>query len=319
MIAPLVLVAYAVLAASLGGRLLATAAWVRRSPRAGILAWQALTSSVLLAGLLAATALALPFLPLRFPLAQALGSHPLAVVKHYETPLGIWPGVLALAAAGLAVTTLAVTVGRSLLHVRRTRRAQRDLLRLVGRQHPEGFTVVDHDDPAVYCLPGGHGTIVVTSGALALLTSLERRLVLGHERRHLRGRHHVALAWSESLSVAFRRVQLFARAHREITTLVEMAADDAAHSRSDRRALATALVALGTGVRPEVALGAGDTAAVERVRRLTGPADGPRWGQTGVVALAAALVLSMPVSVALAPAIEAAARDCCSPTLLARS
>ncbi len=105
---------------------------------------------------------------------------------------------------------------------------------------------------------------------------------------------------------------MFAHAHRETVTLVETTADDAAQGRTDRRILATALVALGTGSRPEVALGAGDTAAAERVRRLTGPASGPRWGQTGLVALVGAGRLAVPVDVALAPAIEAAARDCCS-------
>lgn len=318
MIAPLVLVGYAVLAATCGSRALRRARWVRRSPRAGVLAWQALTASVLLAGLLAAVALALPFLPLRFPLAELLGSHPLAVVEHYETPLGIWPGVLALSAAATAVAVLAVTGVRSVRHVRRTRREQRDLIRLVGSPHQEGFTVVDHEDPAVYCLPGRSGTVVVTSGALALLTGRERRLVLGHERRHLRGRHHLALAWSGALTRAFPRVPLLTRAHQEVGTLVEMVADDAARGRRDRRALATALVVLGTGGRPEVALGAGDTAALERVRRLTGPAAGPRPGQTGLVALAAAVVLSVPVGIALAPAIEAAARDCCGLALTAR-
>ncbi|HTW13955.1 MAG TPA: M56 family metallopeptidase [Nocardioides sp.] len=318
MIAPLVLAGYAVLAATLGARVLTAAPWVRRSPRAGVLAWQALTASVLLASLLSAVALALPFLPLRFPLADLLGSHPPAVVAHYETPLGVWPGIAALAAAAGATTVLVATLVGSLRRVRRTRAEQRDLLRLVGRPHPEGFTVVDHDEPAVYCLPGRERTVVVTSGALALLTARERRLVLGHELRHLRGRHHLALAWSDALARSFGRVRLFAHAHREVVTLVEMTADDAAHGRTDRRTLATALVALGTGSRPEVALGAGDTAAAERVRRLTGPAGGPRWGHTGLVALVGAVALSVPVSVALAPAIEAAARDCCSRVFVAR-
>ena len=50
------------------------------------------------------------------------------------------------------------------------------------------------------------------------------------------------------------------------------ALDDAARGDADRHALARALVALSTGERPEIALGAGDTAALERVRRLIRPA-----------------------------------------------
>jgi hypothetical protein len=91
-----------------------------------------------------------------------------------------------------------------------------------------------------------------------------------------------------------------------------MAADDAATGPEDRRQLATALVTLGTGVRPEAALAASNTATLERVRRLTAaPAPAPR-GLNVMVGTAAAVVLSVPVGLALAPAIEAAATHCCT-------
>ena len=109
----------------------------------------------------------------------------------------------------------------------------------------------------------------MSSAALALLDDRERELVLGHERRHLRARHDLALAYSGALARTFPWVSLFAMAHAQIAVLLEMAADDAAATPADRRALAGAIVALGTGIRPETALAASDTAALIRVRRLT--------------------------------------------------
>lgn len=173
--------------------------------------------------------------------------------------------------------------------------------------------MIDHDVPIAYCLPGtGAGTVVMSSAALALLDDRERELVLGHERRHLRARHDLALAYSGALARTFPWVSLFAMAHAQIAVLLEMAADDAAATPADRRALAGAIVALGTGIRPETALAATDTAALIRVRRLTSTTRRPARGITFAAAAGAALLLSLPLGLALAPAVEAATRECCS-------
>ncbi|MBU1801923.1 MAG: M56 family metallopeptidase [Actinobacteria bacterium] len=311
MIAAMALLIYAIAAGTLGARLLANARWVVHAPRSGIVAWQALSSSVVLAVLLAALAAALPFLPLRFLLADVLGAHTITIVEHYRTPLGVWPGVVGLAVTGACAGLLVITAGRCPRAVARARREQREGLRLVGRPHPEGFTVVEDQRPMVYCLPGGPGTVVFTSGALDVLTRRERLLVLGHEHGHLRARHDIALVHSGALTRAFPRLPLFEQAHQHIAILVEMAADDAASSGADRRSLAEALVTLGSGARPEAALGATGTAAVQRVRRLTAPPPSARRGRGALVGALAVVLLSLPVSIALAPALEAAARDCC--------
>ncbi|MEN8704839.1 MAG: M56 family metallopeptidase [Nocardioides marinisabuli] len=311
MIAAIALMIYAVAASTLGTRLLASARWVVHAPRSGVVAWQALSTSVILAVLLAAAAAALPFLPLRFLLADVLGAHTVTIVEHYSTPLGIWPGVVGLAVTGACSGLLVITSGRCLREVARARREQREGLRLVGLSHPEGFTVVEDRRPLVYCLPGGPGTVVFTSGALDVLTTKERSLVLGHENRHLSARHDIALAQSGALARTFSRVPLFEQAHQHIAVLVEMAADDAATSSADRRSLAEALVTLGSGTRPEAALGATATAAVQRVRRLTSPPPTPRKGRSGLIGALAVTLLSLPVSIAVAPALEAASRDCC--------
>lgn len=312
MIAALLLVAFAAAVSVLGGQLL-SGPWVMRSPQGAVLGWQALSTSVVTSILLAATALALPFLPLRFSLASLLGAHTLTIVEHYETPLGSWPGIVGLSVVGGLTAMLVATTMRSFVRTLRVRRSQRDSLELVGRRHPGGFTVIEHDVPIAYCLPGsGTGTVVLSSAALTLLDDRERELVLGHERRHLRARHDLALAYSGTLARTFRFVPLFATAHAQIAVLLEMAADDAATSPADRCALAGAIVALGTGVRPEAALAASDTAAVIRVRRLTSTTRSTEWGLGFVAAAAAAVLLSLPVGLALAPAVEAAARDCCT-------
>ena len=67
MTAAMALVIYAMAAGTLGARLLANARWVAHAPRSGIVAWQALSTSVVLALPLAALAAALPFLPLLTP------------------------------------------------------------------------------------------------------------------------------------------------------------------------------------------------------------------------------------------------------------
>lgn len=312
MTAALLLAVFAASASVLGGRLLSQP-WVSRSPRVAVLGWQALSTSVVASILLAATALAMPFLPLRFSLASLLGAHTLTIVEHYETPAGVWPGLAGVTVVAILTTMLTLTTVRSFVRTRRARRSQRDALELVGRRHPGGFTVIEHDVPVAYCLPGtGNGTVVLSSAALALLDDREREMVLGHERRHLRARHDLALAFSGALARTFPWVPLFATSHTQIAMLLEMAADDTAASPADRRALAGAIVALGTGVRPEFALAASDTAALVRVRRLTATTRSPVRGLGVVAGAGAALVLSMPLGLALAPAVEAATRDCCT-------
>jgi Zn-dependent protease with chaperone function len=196
------------------------------------------------------------------------------------------------------------------------RRAQREALLLVGSPHPDGFTIVDHPVPVAYCLPGRDSTVVLSSSALALLSDQERALVLGHERRHLSARHHLALAYADALARTFRWVPLFARAREEVAVLLEMTADDAASSPSDRRALARALVTLAAGARVEATLAASDTAALQRVRRLVAPAVPRRRGVGVATASVAFVALSAPVALALAPAIEAITSECCTPAAL---
>lgn len=311
MIAALLLLAWSCLIGSVGRRVLRRE-WTARAPRAATVGWQALSTSMLLSILLAAVALAVPFLPVQSSLNAVFESDAVTVIDHYETPLGIWPGVAGLSLVLTWAMLLAVTTARGFRRTMRIRRSQRTTLRLVSSPHPDGFMLVDHPIPVAYCLPGRGRAVVLSSAAMELLNDRERALVLGHEFCHLRARHHVALAYADALQRTFPWLSFFVEARAQVAVLLEMCADDAARGPTDRRALAGALVALGTGVRPATALGASDTAALQRVRRLL---EAPTTRPRGVAPLTGAAVvaaLAVPVGLVAAPAIEAIASGCCA-------
>lgn len=311
MIAPLSLLGFA-LAGSLAARVLLTrTTWLQRSPTRGIWVWQALSLAIASALLLAGLALALPALPVRSEVASVFSTTPFRVAEHYTTPAGVALAVVASILTAALFLRVIVLIAAELRRSSGRRSSQIATLELIGVPHPDGFTALEHEIPLVYCLPGRRRTVVVTSAALRLLGPRELELVLAHELTHLRARHDLALAVSSALARAFSGVPVFGAAHAQISTLVEMQADDSARARSDRRLLAGALVRLSTGSCPPSALAAGDTAALERVQRLTRTPVGPlSHGQSALVGLTTALVLSAPLVLALAPAIEATIDNC---------
>jgi Zn-dependent protease with chaperone function len=122
----------------------------------------------------------------------------------------------------------------------------------------------------VYSLPGRR-RIVLTTGALARLDHGQLNAVLAHERAHLSQRHHLMVRLATALERAFPRVRFFAIAAQQITYLVEVAADDAAVRRAPRLTLAAALLAVAAAGVPAGALGAGGSAAAQRIGRLIDP------------------------------------------------
>ena len=119
--------------------------------------------------------------------------------------------------------------------------------------------------------------------------------------------HHAALTLSGALSRTFGGVGVFGIAHQQISALAEMQADDAVRPAPDRIDLARALLSL----VPTALVSGSSARATERVRRLTERADRPRR-PVGLIASTAGLaVLAAPLALALVPAVEAAARDCC--------
>ncbi|GAA4626377.1 hypothetical protein GCM10023196_034380 [Actinoallomurus vinaceus] len=308
----LLLLGYALLLATAGTALLRRASWPSRAPLLAIAAWQALSASVvgsvILAGLTATTA------------ATRAGVVSGRCYGPVEWPCA--PDTLSVAAVPVATgAVLALTVAARVLWclcsaygvASRERRLRRDGLALVGRPDARlGVTVVDHDAPAVYCVPGRHGRIVVTSGALAALDEDQLAAVLAHERAHLRQRHHLALTAAQALARAFGPLPVFTAAREQIAFLVELAADDAAAKGSGRLTVAEALLALAEAIPAGAmapALAAGGTTTGARARRLiTGTR--PLGRTRALLGLAVATaVLTAPLAAA-GPTLTAAVACC---------
>jgi Zn-dependent protease with chaperone function len=309
---PITLVVFAVLAATFGPRLLTRSPWLERSPRLGILAWQALSVSVVAAVVLSGAALALPAVPFSTDIAELLSACAMALRAQYATPGG---AALSATGAVLAVSVVAragycLTVG--VVTAARQRRRQVDALTLIARRHDGcDAMIVDNVAAGAYCLPGRRQLVVLTTGALAALDEDQLAAVLAHERAHLRGRHDLVLTASAALLRAFPPVPAFRNAHRELTRLVEMLADDVAARRNDRLTIATALVRLAEASAPVAALGAGGSTSLARVRRLVAPAHPLGATRSVLTALATAALLATPVAVVTAPAVVAATADLC--------
>src|SRR5215469_12622431 len=192
--------------------------WAARSPRLAMTLWLVLPVSWVAAIALAIVAAAAPF-PLTWPAPPAAGPVLLAGPAV--------PGGRAIAAAGVLAAAAVVlrAVGCAVGELRRSWREQREHAALVaatGRPGDEpDVAIVDHDAPAVYCLPGGRHQIVISAGALAALSPGQLRAVLAHERAHLRWRHHLILALATALTRAFPRVPLLSQARPQLAVLAE--------------------------------------------------------------------------------------------------
>jgi Zn-dependent protease with chaperone function len=236
----------------------------------------------------------------------------------YELGLG-----LAAIVATLTAIVLAWRYGRRVQQAQRRTRAHAEAARITGQKlsaGPSGTVMLEAAQPAAYCLPGRPGTIVVTSGALAVLEPAQLTAVLAHERAHLAGRHHLLIALIRGLAAIFPCVPLFTRASEEIARLTEMRADDVALRHAGRRPLVEALLAMGTGARlPETGLaetGLAETglprtvlavvgyAVAARVQRLVEPV--PRASQARCALGLSGLLLVLPALSGLIFALAAA-------------
>jgi Zn-dependent protease with chaperone function len=212
------------------------------------------------------------------------------------------------ALAVLTVLTLTWRYGRSVAGARRRASEHAQAARITGRRFPgtgipplSTAVVLETSQPAVYCVPGRPATIVLTTGALAVLDQPQLLAVLAHEHAHLAGRHHLLVTLGKAARVGFPGVPLFARGADEIARLAEMRADDVAARRRGRDTLLQALVAMGTGrplPAPPASLAATGGAVTVRVRRLLDPPSGASRACHGL-ALAGVLLALAAVSVVL--------------------
>ncbi|MEU4285592.1 M56 family metallopeptidase [Nocardiopsis dassonvillei] len=183
----------------------------------------------------------------------------------------------------------------------------RDLLSRARRRllHGQRVWLVDSAESGAYCVPGAQGGVVITRGALEVLSGPQVRAVLAHEKAHLSQRHHLVVGWVRLLDSAFPRVPLFRAAASEVPVLVEWAADDRAVREVGVRPLVHALGALAEAGRsrsPQV-LSIDGARPVDRVRRQVAPLAGcRRWRTRARTALVAALV-SAPLLITVASAL----------------
>lgn len=316
MIIALSLLAYALLLAVVGPRLLQAASWSDRAPRLAIAAWQALTVTILTSVALAGLALTIPTVPVSGDLAELLRACVMAIQEQYASPGGAAAGATG-AAVALAILGRSLwCIGAGLAGMARERSHHSRILDMVGHaDHRRGVIVLDSDEAAVYCLPGRRRQTVVTTGALKALDDGQLAAVLAHEQAHLSERHDLIIGLSRALASAFPAIATFSVAAEETARLVELRADDAAAARSGRLTVAGALLAVASGgvghLSPAVALAAGGSGAAARVRRLIPPQNPLGWARTAAGSLGVAVLLALPMLLLGSPAAAAAGHNLC--------
>jgi Zn-dependent protease with chaperone function len=307
-----VLLVYAAGAGTAGSRLLGRAGWAVRAPLPGIVVWLAAAWSVVAAVGLAGLTLAVHATALGGGLSQLIGACVLRLRDAYATPGGAAAAGAGLTLAGAVLARTALTAAGHLRAVRRQAVRHAQTARLVGRPDPGlGATLVDHAQPAAYCVAGPAPTVIVTTAALAALDPDQLAAVLAHERAHLARHHHQLLALARIGRQVLPFVPLMRAADTQVTRLVEMHADDTATAGRGTRPLATALAVLaaaaGPAPGPAPGLAAAATDAVQRIQRLLRPAEPLSPLRRHLLGAAAAALALTPVLLALAPAIVALA------------
>jgi len=312
-IAAAALLGYAGLLLAAGAPALARARWPDRAPRLAVAAWLALAGSAAASVTLGGLALVVPTVRVSADLADLLTACVMALRAQYAHP-----GGAALAGAG-AVLALAVTArvswctARTLTAGALARRRHRRGLGLAGHPDPRlGAVVIDHHEPAAYCLPGGRRQVVLTTGAIDALDHVQLAAVLAHERAHQRGRHHLLVSLAGALAAAFPRIPAFRQAHEQVARLAELLADDAATAACPRLAVAGALLALGAAApAPAAGLGAGGSATGARVRRLIAAPRPLSRAASAAGMLTVAALVAFPLLTAAGPALAARGENYC--------
>ena len=302
-----VLVAYAGGLGVVGSRMLGRARWTARAPLLAIVIYLAAGWSVIAALGLAGLTLAVHATALSGGLSHLIGACVHRLQATYGAPGGATVVGLGLTLAGAVAARTALT---ALTHVRAAslqalRHAQ--TARLVGHAEPTlGAVLVEHDQPAAYCV-ARQPTVILTTGAVQALEPGQLDAVLAHERAHLTGRHHRLLAMARIGREVLPFLPLMRDAEEQVARLVELHADDAATRARDPRLLATALVVLATAASPAPALAAGATNSVQRIHRLLGPSEPLGRPRRQLLRATAAALALTPVLLALTPAVIALA------------
>jgi Zn-dependent protease with chaperone function len=165
---------------------------------------------------------------------------------------------------GLVALGTAIAVFVSMARVRVRQRHRR-----APSNGPE-LAVIASDDAVAYTLPGRPGQVVVSTGMLRSLDVKERRVLIAHERSHLRRHHHRYVRLTE---LAVAAVPVLAPLNARLRFAVERWADeDAAAELGDRALVARAIAraALASQSSPRLGLAMADARVVERVQIMLG-------------------------------------------------
>ena len=303
-----VLVAYAAVVGTLGSRMLGRARWTARAPLLGIVTCLTAGWSVVAALGLAGLTLAVHATALGGGLSHLIGACVLRLRATYASPGGATVAGLGLTLAGAMAARTAVTAITHLRAVGRQASRHAQTARLVGHREPAlGAVLVEHQEPAAYCVAGRYPTVILTTGALQALDPDQLDAVLAHERAHLAGHHHRLLAMARIGRHVLPFMPLMQEADAQVARLVELHADDAATRGRDPGPLATALVVLATAASPSPTLAAAATDTVQRIHRLLGPAEPLGRARRQLLRATAAAIALAPALLALAPAVLALA------------
>ena len=265
--------------------------WPRRSPALALVLWQALGLAAGLLSLALLTTLAL----------APLGDTDLDALGHLGGAR--WPTVAFLVLAAAVLLRLLTVLVASTARTLKARHDNRVLVDLVASRNLllRGASVVDHDVPLAYCLPGLRPRLVLSRGTVELLTSSELQAVVAHEQAHLAQRHDLVVLPFVALQATFPAVPAVATAQAEVALLVELMADDAAAHGHDRTQLARALWKIGTGGAPLGALGLAGDDVLLRARRLLEPPARLGLPARAGVTLLALVVAASPLSALVVP------------------
>lgn len=289
-----VLLGYAGAVGFLAPRLLLRSSWPYRAPALAVAAWLALPASFTLTIALAAHQLAAPTEHFHAGVIGLLHSCGLTADTATADP-AIAARLAVLLPAVMALLVLG-SFAFELLRGLRLRSRHRRVLDLVGRRSAGlRATVLDHELPAAYCLPGHRPRVVVSAGAMRLLSAAQLDAVLAHEHAHIAGRHHLVLAASQSFARVFGPLPLARHGREQTAVLLEMIADDRALRRQSRQVLAAAMYDMASGAAPAGAFAVGGPSALVRLRRVLTPQRRPHAALRGAVAAAVAAAPSAPL------------------------
>jgi len=239
------------------------------NPRAGLTVWVALCTIGWLSAIILFLKIGLrqfhgPLLRTTFSFVERLGDgHPLRGLGLSEVVgLSVALDISLLLAGGITFATWKIW---------EMRHAQRTVLDLVAEtnEFDEGISLLRHPQPLAYFLPGDGGRVVLSTGALDVLSRPELAAVVSHEEGHRHGRHGALLIPLQALSPFVSFLPVARYAPEVMRTYLEMSADDYARTHVSTNALRAALEKSSLFHRPpQGAFAMHDSVVERRLHRL---------------------------------------------------